>query len=153
MTQAISHAASASLDSPSEERVNLAIGRRLRRRRKLLGLTQTEIANALGIRFQQVQKYECSASRISAAKLYFLARVLKVPINYFFDQLPADTPSSAAEKVSPADSIVDLLAEKETLNLLSSYAKLPVAVRQKLRAFASSLGEVVNGKPMLGDAS
>jgi transcriptional regulator with XRE-family HTH domain len=109
----------------------------------LLGLTQTSLAKELGVQFQQVQKYECSAARISAARLYRLAAVLKVPVDYFFASLPPVVPFCAADKDRTVDSVPDLLADKETLNFLNSYAKLPVSVRQRLRTFAKSLGEVI----------
>ena len=65
--------------------IDLHLGQRLRRRRRLLGLTQQQVANAVGIRFQQVQKYECGANRISAARLWELATALDVPVSYFFE--------------------------------------------------------------------
>lgn len=65
--------------------IDLHIGRRLRRRRRLLSLTQQQLGDRLNIRFQQVQKYECGANRISAARLWHLAGALEVEIAYFFD--------------------------------------------------------------------
>ncbi len=67
--------------------IDLHLGRRLRRRRRLLGLTQQQLAVQVGVRFQQVQKYECGANRISAARLWELAEALSTPINYFYDGL------------------------------------------------------------------
>ncbi len=69
------------------ERVDIHLGKRLRSRRKSLGLTQQNLGEALGIRFQQIQKYECAANRMSAACLWKLAKVLKVDVRYFFDGL------------------------------------------------------------------
>lgn len=68
-----------------ENRIGLAVGRRIRRRRRLLAMTQTELGGACGVRFQQIQKYESGASRISATVLWRLARALGVDVNYFFD--------------------------------------------------------------------
>ncbi|MGR4863267.1 helix-turn-helix domain-containing protein [Caulobacter sp. LARHSG274] len=67
--------------------VDLYVGARLRIRRKVLGLSQTQLADALGITFQQVQKYERGANRISASKLYEAARLLQSPVSYFFEGL------------------------------------------------------------------
>lgn len=64
------------------------VGRRLRDRRILLGLTQTAVGDAIGLSFQQVQKYERGANRISASRLYQFARLLDVSIDYFFDAPP-----------------------------------------------------------------
>lgn len=65
--------------------IDLHIGRRLRRRRRVLGLTQQQLGERLNIRFQQVQKYECGANRISAARLWYLARALETDVAYFYD--------------------------------------------------------------------
>jgi len=61
-----------------------ALGKRLRQRRRLLGLRQRDLAALCGVRFQQIQKYECAASRISAVMLFKLARALDVEVGYFF---------------------------------------------------------------------
>jgi transcriptional regulator with XRE-family HTH domain len=66
------------------------MGKRLCRRRRLLGLTQQQLASACGVRFQQIQKYECAANRMSAAKLWQLAQVLEVPVSYFFEGFAAE---------------------------------------------------------------
>jgi len=71
------------------DEIDIFLGRRLRRRRRLLGLTQEQIAGACGVRFQQIQKYECGANRMSAARLWRLSQALEVPVAYFFDGLPA----------------------------------------------------------------
>ena len=63
------------------------LGKRLRQRRRTLGLTQQQIAEAVGVRFQQIQKYECGANRISAARLWLLAKALEAPVGAFFDGL------------------------------------------------------------------
>lgn len=65
--------------------IDLHIGRRLRRRRRVLGLTQQQLGERMNIRFQQVQKYECGANRVSAARLWYLARALEIDVGYFYD--------------------------------------------------------------------
>ena len=67
------------------ETFDVHIGRRLRSRRRLLGLTQADLAQACGVRFQQIQKYECAANRMSAARMWQFSVILQVPIGYFFD--------------------------------------------------------------------
>ena len=67
--------------------IDLYVGKRLRRRRRLLGLTQQSLAEQVGIRFQQIQKYECGANRVSAARLFELSEALSVPIQYFYEGL------------------------------------------------------------------
>lgn len=75
-----------------EDRVGLAIGRRIRRRRRLLAMTQTQLGAACGVRFQQVQKYESGASRVSATVLWRMSRALGVEVNYFFDGIEDEAP-------------------------------------------------------------
>ena len=79
--------------------IDLHLGRRLRRRRRLLGLTQQQLGDRIGIRFQQIQKYECGANRISAARLWELAEALAAPISYFYDGLEEarERPAAATE--------------------------------------------------------
>lgn len=79
--------------------VDFHVGRRLRRRRRLLGLTQSQLAESVGIRFQQIQKYEVGANRITASRLYELAMALRVPIGYFYQGLPG----IPAEKDAPRE--------------------------------------------------
>src|SRR5579864_7847797 len=67
--------------------IDFHLGKRMRRRRRLLGLTQQQLANACGVRFQQIQKYECGANRVSAARLWRIATALDVPVGYFFEGL------------------------------------------------------------------
>lgn len=68
--------------------IDLYIGKRLRRRRRLLGLSQKNLAGAVGVRFQQIQKYECAANRMSAVRLWQLSKALDVPLSYFFEGFP-----------------------------------------------------------------
>ncbi len=76
------------------------IGRRLRQRRMALGLTQREVAAEVGVRFQQIHKYECGVNAVSAARLWGLSIALRAPISFFFEGLPDD--SRAAE--TPVDA-------------------------------------------------
>ncbi len=68
--------------------INLHIGGRLLRRRRLLGLTQVNVGRALGVSHQAIHHYECGSARISAAMIWVLAGLLEVPVSYFFDGLP-----------------------------------------------------------------
>jgi len=78
--------------------VDIYVGKRLRRRRRLLGLTQQDLAGQVGVRFQQIQKYECGANRITASRLFSLATALNVNINYFFEGLAADGKQAPAKR-------------------------------------------------------
>ena len=123
--------------------IDLHLGKRLRRRRRLLGLTQQQVAEGVGIRFQQIQKYECGANRISAARLWQLAQVLDVPVNYFYDGL-TETPmrrerdgmgESRGADARPADPP----AGKETQDLIRAYQNLGERPRRRLLDLARSL--------------
>ncbi|MBS0296387.1 MAG: helix-turn-helix transcriptional regulator [Proteobacteria bacterium] len=115
--------------------IDLHLGKRLRRRRRLLGLTQQQLANAVGIRFQQIQKYECGANRISAARLWQLAEALETPVSYFYDGL--------AEAVARADAAEErsgeMFSRKETLDLIQAYYRLSERPRRRLLDLAKSL--------------
>lgn len=127
--------------APNDSSINLSIGRRIRRRRRLMGMTQKDLGDALGLQFQQVQKYECSSSRVTASRLYLLAAALKVPITYFFTELPGNDTAIVSEADRTRAATAELIGEKETQELLAAYAKLPEPVRRKLRVFAKGLGE------------
>ncbi len=114
--------------------IDLHVGKRLRRRRRLLGLTQQQLAESVGIRFQQIQKYECGANRVSASRLFELAESLDVPVQYFYeglsqrDQVDNDTRLSA-----------DILSQKETMDLIRAYYRLGERPRKRLLELAKSL--------------
>ncbi|HEY0051856.1 MAG TPA: helix-turn-helix transcriptional regulator, partial [Caulobacteraceae bacterium] len=94
--------------------IDLHLGRRLRRRRRLLGLTQQQLAIQVGIRFQQIQKYECGANRISAARLWQLSEALESPVSYFYDGL---TEALERKGQQPSEARGEVYSRKETLDL------------------------------------
>ena len=117
---------------------DLHLGRRLRRRRRLLGLTQQQLAGAVGIRFQQIQKYECGANRISAARLWQLSEALEVPIGYFYDGL--SEAEARRERGQPSEGRGgEVMARKETLDLIRAYYQLGERPRRRLLDLAKSL--------------
>lgn len=105
--------------------VDVHVGQRLRQRRVLVGLSQEKLARMVGITFQQVQKYERGANRIVASRLYQLAKVLDVPVSYFFDEISALAANDAGvlrETGENADGYGhDVMAERETLELVRAY--------------------------------
>ncbi len=107
--------------------IDLHIGKRVRRRRRLLGLTQEQLAGACGVRFQQIQKYECGANRISAARLWMLAQALEVPVGYFFDGLDDVVEAPVAR------------ANDESVDLIRTYYQLGERPRRRLLDLAKSL--------------
>ena len=122
--------------------IDLHLGKRLRRRRRLLGLTQQQLAGACGVRFQQIQKYECGANRISAARLWQLSEALEVPVGYFFDGLSDGAPrlrEREAERTGNVAGPGELVARKETLDLIRAYYQLGERPRRRLLDLAKSL--------------
>src|SRR5438105_10316913 len=103
--------------------IDVYLGKRLRRRRRLLGLTQQQLAGACGVRFQQIQKYECGANRISAARLWQLSEALEVPVGYFYDGLSSTEPT-AREPAADSETGGEMFARKETLDLIRAYYQL-----------------------------
>ena len=119
--------------------IDVHLGRRLRRRRRLLGLTQQELAGSCGVRFQQIQKYECAANRMSASRLWQLAEVLEVPISYFYEGLTREQREAWGDRDHAGDS----LASKETQDLIRAYYQLGESPRRRLLDLAKAMnGEV-----------
>ncbi|HEX6860313.1 MAG TPA: helix-turn-helix transcriptional regulator [Caulobacteraceae bacterium] len=107
--------------------IDIHVGRRVRQRRKTLGVTQERLAEDLGLTFQQVQKYERGANRVSASKLYEIARSLRTSIGYFFEGL-AD-PSTAHEAPGMAEPsteqfVTEFLMTPEGLELAELFPKI-----------------------------
>ncbi|HEY8571769.1 helix-turn-helix transcriptional regulator [Phenylobacterium sp.] len=117
--------------------IDIHLGRRLRRRRRLLGLTQQQLAGACGVRFQQIQKYECAANRMSAARLWQLSEVLEVPVSYFYEGLSAEQ-RQQIEAGGEAGG-TDMMARKETRDLIQAYYQLGERPRRRLLDLAKSL--------------
>lgn len=125
------------IDGPDP--VDVHVGMRLRQRRTLLGMSQEKLAKAFGVSFQQVQKYERGANRISASRLHLLTKILDVPVSYFFEGLP----SSITDRPLPTDSDApDRMTSRETLELVRAYYKiLDPGVRKRLVDLARALGK------------
>lgn len=118
--------------------IDLHVGKRLRRRRRLLGMTQQDLASQVGVRFQQIQKYECGANRITSSRLYDLSRALNVSVQYFFDGIiPADAPANVANDAEQLEG--DILSQKETLELVRAYYRLSERPRRRLLELAKAL--------------
>ena len=115
---------------------DLHVGKRLRRRRRLLGLTQQELAGQVGVRFQQIQKYECGANRMTSSRLYDLSRALNVSVQYFFDGIEGED-LLAANDAERLDG--DILSQKETLELVRAYYRLGERQRRRLLDLAKAL--------------
>ena len=119
--------------------IDLHVGKRLRWRRRLLGLTQQELASQVGVRFQQIQKYECGANRVTSGRLYDLSRALNVKVQYFFDGLEAlENDVTAANDSEALEG--DILSRKKRWNscvLITAWKSVHVAVSSNLQSLLS----------------
>jgi len=130
--------------------VDVHVGSRVRLRRTLLGMSQEKLGEAIGLTFQQVQKYERGANRVGASRLFDLSRVLDVPVGFFFDEMPDDVAqSSPAQRPGKDRSLpeqtLDPLVKRETLELVRAYYKIQESgIRKRLfemtKALAASSG-------------
>ncbi len=126
--------------------VDVHVGSRVRLRRTLLGMSQEKLGEAIGLTFQQVQKYERGANRIGASRLFDLSRVLTVPVSYFFEDMSDDVAASSPGQMRGAvpetgDYEPDPMAKRETLELVRAYYKITDPhVRKRLFEMTKSLG-------------
>ncbi|WP_439143713.1 helix-turn-helix domain-containing protein [Planktotalea sp.] len=122
--------------------VDVHVGKRIRHRRWLVGVTQQQLAEKVGIKFQQIQKYETGANRVSASRLWDIAESLDVDVSFFFAGMEGAVatadPSSAEQSPVPSD----LLNDKEALDLVRSYYSIPEEQRRRLFDLARVLSDV-----------
>jgi len=113
--------------------IDMQIGRQVRRRRRLMGLTQAQLAQRIGVTPQQIQKYECGGARMSAGRLHDIARSLEAPIDYFYAGLHGEAVAMRAES--------DVMASPETLELIAAYYGVPARSRRHLLDLAKALND------------
>lgn len=123
--------------------VDVHVGKRVRHRRWMVGMTQQQLGDLVGIKFQQIQKYETGMNRISASRLWDIAQALDVSISFFFEGFESDDATQdAAPAAMAGDTRGDLLADKEALELVRSYYAIPEAQRRRLFDLARVLSDV-----------
>ena len=108
--------------------VDLHVGKRIRQRRWLVGMTQQQLAEQVGIKFQQIQKYETGANRVSASRLWDISEAMDVPVNFFFEGIEQEVAAAGSSESVPAD----LMGDKEALDLVRSYYSIPENQRRRL---------------------
>ncbi len=132
--------------------VDVHVGNRLRLRRTLLGVSQEKLASAIGLTFQQIQKYEKGLNRISAGKLYQLSKVLDISVQYFYDNITqASNNSKAGLADNPQDTFKyapdndkDILEQKETHDLLKVYYSIEDEnTRKDILKFIKSMAQKI----------
>ena len=112
--------------------VDAHVGKRIRHRRWMVGMTQQQLADKVGIKFQQIQKYETGMNRVSASRLWDIAETLDVTISFFFEGLGNGVTAASGS---------DLMADKEAMDLVRSYYAIPEAQRRRLFDLARVLSE------------
>ena len=135
----------------SPRAVDVHVGSRIRMRRLYLGLSQSELARSVGLTYQQIQKYERGLNRVSASRLYDLARVQDVPVSFFFGDMPEDIdlsgPSGAGVQSRDSTGVSDLtnpLAQRETAELVRAYYNIAdTTVRKRVYEMVKALAAEV----------
>ena len=112
--------------------VDVHVGKRIRHRRWMVGVTQQQLADKVGIKFQQIQKYETGMNRVSASRLWDIADALEVPVAFFFEGF-------TGEEEAPREIAGDIFSDKEALALVRSYYAIPEAQRRRLFELAKVL--------------
>ena len=126
--------------------IDVHVGARVYLRRTLLGLNQTTLGKAIGVSFQQLQKYERGVNRISASRLFILSGALEVPVSFFFEDMPSDAASARRVKVF-SERIAgeldhDLLSKRETVELIRTYCGITdLRARKRLLGLMKDLGK------------
>lgn len=129
--------------------IDVHVGSRIRLRRTLLGMSQERLGEALGLTFQQVQKYERGVNRVGASRLFDLSRVLDVPISFFFDDMPDSVAGAlgGAGRRPPgfpeaSDTVADdTMSRRETLELVRAYYRISdPALRKRVFDLIRSMG-------------
>lgn len=114
--------------------VDVHVGKRIRHRRWMIGMTQQQLADKVGIKFQQIQKYETGANRVSASRLWDIAQALEVPVSFCFEGLDTAVPNTHVDG--------DMLSDKEALQLVRAYYAMPEAQRRQIFELARVLSDV-----------
>ncbi|MEM9968939.1 MAG: helix-turn-helix transcriptional regulator [Pseudomonadota bacterium] len=120
-------------------KVDVHVGQMIRQRRWLTGMTQQTLAERVGIKFQQIQKYETGSNRVSASRLWDIADALEVDVSFFFEGIKA---REEAESNTPDNLPLDVMGDKEAVDLIRSYYSIPEDQRRRLFELARVLSDV-----------
>ncbi len=120
--------------------IDVFVGNRIRARRYALGISQTELGAAIGVRFQQIQKYETGANRVSASRLWAVAEKLGVEIEYFFQGIRPIRDGN--DGIGKPDNQMMFLSDQESMQMMELFHKLPSSQRSAVLAIVRSMAEV-----------
>ncbi|MEM6373347.1 MAG: helix-turn-helix transcriptional regulator [Pseudomonadota bacterium] len=119
--------------------VDVHVGKRIRQRRWLIGMTQQTLADLVGIKFQQIQKYETGSNRVSASRLWDIGEAMGVPVAFFFEGIKDNLGHVGADDVNAPP---DMLSDKEAMELVRTYYAIPENQRRRLFELARVLSDV-----------
>ena len=119
--------------------VDVHVGSRIRMRRQFVGMSQEKLGELLGITFQQVQKYEKGSNRISASRLYYTAKILGVPVQFFFEELPGSEDRSSQDGTREQDTVLSSLMNAEGIVLAKAFREAGNPNKRKLIASVARL--------------
>jgi len=112
-------------NSSNPDPVDIHVGRRMRERRSLMGLSQEQLGKELGLTFQQIQKYERGINRMGSSRLYNVSQIIGVSVGWFFAGLPGETEATpSSENTQPITVDCDHLTKRETLELVRAYYRI-----------------------------
>ncbi len=123
--------------------IDIHVGSRVRLRRTLLGMSQEKLGDALGLTFQQIQKYERGANRIGSSRLFKLSQILDVPVSFFFEDMPEEVErANRGLAEAPAEPFeADQLSKRETLELVRSYYRISEPkIRKRVFELVKAIG-------------
>ncbi|SER89148.1 helix-turn-helix transcriptional regulator [Rhizobium sp. NFR03] len=131
--------------------IDIHVGSRIRLRRTMLGMSQEKLGEALGITFQQIQKYEKGTNRVGASRLQNISAILNVPVSFFFEDAPGDSGSgggaSGMAEASSSNYVVDFLSSSEGLQLNRAFVKIgDPKVRRKIVDLVKALAADVESE-------
>ncbi|MCI5050239.1 MAG: helix-turn-helix domain-containing protein [Rickettsiales bacterium] len=125
--------------------IDVHVGKRLRLRRSILGMSQEALGGAIGITFQQVQKYERGVNRMGASRLYQFAKLLNTNVSYFFDEFQEMAEGNAGLGLAESEAASfehDKMASRETMEMMRAYYKIPsAAARKRIFELVKTLSE------------
>ncbi len=121
-------------------KVDGLVGKRIRARRLSLGMSQTDLGNAIGVKFQQIQKYESGINRVSASRLWAISETLNVHVTHFFNGIEAELALDNEQLGTPVDKF-DFLSDRDALEMLEIYSDLPKEQKRAVLAFVKSMSE------------
>lgn len=131
-----------SLPKKTPNPIDIHVGSRIRLRRNMISMSQEKLGEALGITFQQIQKYEKGTNRVGASRLQQISNVLGVPVSFFFEDAPGENPTTGMAESQSTGFVVDFLSSSEGLQLNRAFSRISdPKVRRKIIELVRTLAD------------